>query len=303
MTPIYYIDRKSGEKKIEKIYKAQGFELLYSKGKLNRLLKKVLLPIISCWPFFSKIYGALQKLPSSASKIMPFIQSFEVDEQEFLDPAASFKSFNDFFIRRLKPEARPIDTNPLSAVIPADGRYYFYENIETCDGFLIKGKKFELERLLASPALASEFKGGGMVLARLCPSDYHRFHFPCSCLPGPTKCLNGYLYSVNPIAIKQNIRTYTQNRRTLCELQTDLFGKVLYLEIGATCVGSIRETYFPGIEQDKGAEKGYFEFGGSALVLLFKQGAIVFDDDLLEATKEGLEIRCLMGQRMGIKKT
>ncbi|MGE4169074.1 MAG: phosphatidylserine decarboxylase [Candidatus Babeliales bacterium] len=148
-------------------------------------------------------------------------------------------------------------------------------------------------------SLAQEFQGGSMVLARLCPSDYHRFHFPCDCLPGPTKLINGWLYSVNPLAVKRNIHSLTQNKRTLCELRTPLFGRVLYMEIGATNVGSIQETYTPNQWQTKGAEKGYFEFGGSALILLFAKNTIQFDSDLLAATENKLEIRCLLGQSMG----
>ena len=138
-----------------------------------------------------------------------------------------------------------------------------------------------------------------MVLARLCPTDYHRFHFPCDCLPGQTKLINGWLYSVNPLAVKKNIQILTQNKRTLCLLDTPLFGSVAYMEIGATSVGSIQETYVVDRFQVKGAEKGYFEFGGSALILLFPKNTIQFDSDLLAATEQGLEMRCLLGQSMG----
>ena len=139
-----------------------------------------------------------------------------------------------------------------------------------------------------------------MAIVRLCPSDYHRFHFPCDCVPGQTRLINGWLYSVNPLAIKNNLDIFTQNKRTLCELETNRFGKILYLEIGATNVGSIQQTYEPFEKQPKGAEKGYFEFGGSSLILLFAKGMIQFDQDLLDATEAGLEMRCLMGQQMGV---
>ena len=101
------------------------------------------------------------------------------------------------------------------------------------------------------------------------------------------------------MAVKQNIQIFVQNKRTLCELQTAAFGRVQYMEIGATSVGSIQETYIPYQRQPKGAEKGYFEFGGSALILLFPKNSIEFDQDLLQATKDGFEIRCLLGQSMG----
>jgi phosphatidylserine decarboxylase len=299
MTNIVYIDRESGQTFTEKVYKERALRLLYGESWLSRLISPWLLPLLSRLPWFSAFYGRLQKHPSSARKISPFIKAFGINTSEFLDPVTHFRSFNDFFIRRLKQEARPIAADPCVAVIPADGRYYFYANIEQCPGFIVKGQKFDLETLLGQPLLAQDYREGSMVMARLCPSDYHRFHFPCDCLPGPTQFINGRLYSVNPLAVKHNIQILTQNKRTLCELSTPLFGRVLYLEIGATTVGSIQETYIPGEWQSKGAEKGYFEFGGSALILLFPKNTIEFEPDLLEATEKGLEIRCLLGQAMG----
>lgn len=299
MTDIVYIDRQTGQKHIEKVYKGKALRLLYDDSWLSRFLRPWLLPSLVKWPWFSHFYGLLQKQPFSVQKIQPFIEKFNVDSSEFLDPVSTYRSFNDFFIRKLKPEARPINPDPHIAIIPADGRYYFYADIAQCPGFIVKGQKFELETLLENSSLAKEFEGGSMVLARLCPSDYHRFHFPCDCLPGPTKVINGWLYSVNPLAVKRNIHILTKNKRTLCELYTPLFGKVLYMEIGATNVGSIRETYYPNQWQPKGGEKGYFEFGGSALVLLFAKNTIQFDQDLLTATEEGFEMRCLLGQSMG----
>lgn len=299
MTNIVYIDRQTGQKLNEKVYKERALRLLYGDSWLSRLTRPWLLPFLAKSPLFSALYGRLQKHPSSARKIRPFIETFGVDSSEFLEPVEHFRSFNDFFIRRLKPEARPLAADPSVAVIPADGRYYFYANIKECEGFIVKGRKFKLEHLLGQASLAQEYQEGSMVLARLCPTDYHRFHFPCDCLPGPTKVINGWLYSVNPMAVKKNINILAENKRTLCELQTPLFGRVLYMEIGATNVGSIQQTYTPEQWQPKGAEKGYFEFGGSALVLLFAKDTIKFDPDLLAATAEGFEIRCLLGQPMG----
>lgn len=299
MTDILYIDRQTGQQQTEKVYKGRALHLLYGKSQLSRLLRPWLLPSLAKWPWFSRLYGYLQKHPFSARKIQPFIQKFGIDSSEFLDPVSSYRSFNDFFIRKLKPESRPIYSDPCTAVMPADGRYYFYADITNCPGFIVKGQKFELEALLGDAVLAKEFQGGSMVLVRLCPSDYHRFHFPCDCLPGPTKFINGWLYSVNPLAVKRNIHILTQNKRTLCELRTPLFGRVLYMEIGATNVGSIQETYTPNQWQSKGTEKGYFEFGGSALILLFAKNSIQFDADLLATTERGIEIRCLLGQSMG----
>ena len=185
------------------------------------------------------------------------------------------------------------------AIIPADGRYLFYANIAACTGFLIKGQKFKLKEFLCCEELAHEYKEACMVIARLCPSDYHRFHFPCDCLPASPVAINGLLYSVNPMAIKQNIKIFSENKRSLTILATKAFGKVLYIEVGATNVGTIEQIYTAHQPYAKGAEKGFFSFGGSSLVLLFPKGCIQFDQDLLAASQMGLEIKCLMGQSMG----
>ena len=302
MPNITYIDRQTKKKEIEKVYKEKAIRFLYGNQWPSFFAKYSLLPFVAKSSFFSCFYGYLQKLPSSAKKIAPFIQHFNIDPAEFANKVEEYRSFNDFFIRKLKAEVRPIDAGAQTAVIPADGRYYFYSDISKCPGFIVKGKKFELDMLLGDMRLAEKYQEGSMVMARLCPSDYHRFHFPCDCIPGKTKMINGYLYSVNPIAVKKNIQIFVENKRNLCELSSDIFGKVLYMEIGATNVGSIQETYSPGKKYAKGAEKGYFEFGGSALILLFEKNAITFDSDLLAATEDGLEIRCLLGQSMGRSK-
>jgi len=297
MEPIIYIDRTTGKQEQEKVFGGAFLRFLYGDSLLSKTLGRALLPLVVKNPLFSSLYGWWQNQSWTARSVLPFIKKYEVDDSEFLEPAQSFRSFNDFFVRKLKPEARLVAPGDTVAVIPADGRYLFHQRIDRSDGFVIKGEKFHLPDLLQDEALAEEFDQGSMVMARLCPTDYHRFHFPCACVPGETRLINGWLYSVNPVAIKKDIHIFSQNKRTLTVLQTKRFGKVLYLEIGATSVGTIVETYIPNQPQDKGAEKGYFSFGGSSLILLFEPGAIQFDADLLKAYPH--EIRCLMGQSMG----
>lgn len=299
MDPIYFIDRKTKEKQQEQVYGEKFLNLLYGKGLSTTLIGTPLAFLLARIPFFSALFGYLKKLPASKKQIAPFIKTFNVDTSEFLDPPSSFSSFNDFFIRKLKPSARPIAPGNEVAIIPADGRYFFYPCCEKADGFIVKGEKFDLATLLDNPTLATQYAQGAMVIARLCPTDYHRYHFPCDCTPGTTTLINGWLYSVNPLAIKKDIEIFTQNKRTLCELHTKTFGKVLFLEIGATCVGAIHQTYTPNTPALKGDEKGYFSFGASSLILLFPPNSIKFDDDLLTATNQNLEIKCLMGQSMG----
>jgi phosphatidylserine decarboxylase len=297
MKPIIYIDRASKQLCQEKVYGENHLRLLYGEDFIGRTIGKRLAYALARLPSFSAFYGWLQNRPASAKKILPFIKTFDVDVSEF--EKTHFTSFNDFFTRKLKPESRPIAPGKNVAVIPADGRYYFYQNIKTADGFIVKGKKFSLAALLQDESLAAEYAEGSMAIARLCPTDYHRFHFPCDCKAGKTVLINGLLHSVNPAAIKKNIEIFSENKRTLCILESPEFGKVLFLEIGATCVGSIHQTYKPDSFYSKGDEKGYFSFGGSSLILLFPPDTIRFDQDLLDATAKHTEIKCLMGQPMG----
>jgi phosphatidylserine decarboxylase len=297
MHPIKYINRTTKKVEVENVYGEKAIRFLYSnKSALSNFLCKLL----ASFAFFSHFYGFLQKRPSSKKKIKPFIENYKLDVKEFLDPVESFKSFNDFFIRKLKKEARPINAIDTVAIIPADGRYLFYPNVEKADGFVVKGKKFTLEKLIGNKELANVFKEGSLIIARLCPLDYHRYHFPLDCLPKETHLINGPLYSVNPLAIKQNVELLAENKRTYTLLETKNHGKVLYMEVGATSVGSIHQTYKPNDWVKKGDEKGYFSFGGSTLILLFEKDRIQFDEDLLEASKDHIEIYCKMGQSMGV---
>ncbi len=296
---IIYIDRLTKKHEAEKVYGAQALQFLYGNGFLSRTLGKSLLTLVSRSRFFSYFFGLWQNLPWTKRRIEPFIKKFGINSDEFLLPMSSFTSFNDFFTRKLKPEARPIAKDDRTAIIPADGRYLFYPRIDEADGFLIKGEKFDLGKLLEDKELARDYDKGTMVIARLCPTDYHRFHFPVNCTPGDVRLINGWLYSVNPIALKKNIEIFVQNKRTITSLETAEFGRVLFIEVGATSVGSIIQTYKPHEHYDKGAEKGYFSFGASTLVVLFQPNVIRLDDDLLAASSKRLEIKCLLGQSMG----
>lgn len=299
MEPIVYLNRITGQKEIEKVYKGGALKLLYGTGLLSRVIGTPTAHALARIPFFSAFYGYLQNRPASAKKVAAFIKEFDVDVSEFAQKPESYTTFNDFFTRKLKPSARPIAAGSDIAVIPADGRYWFYPHFDAAKGIIVKGETFNLPTLLGDEALAKRYQQGAMVIARLCPTDYHRYHFPVDCVAGRTQLINGWLYSVNPVAIKKDLQIFTQNKRTLCKLGTEKFGTVLFMEIGATCVGAMHQTYTPEKAYFKGDEKGYFSFGASSLILLFEQDSIQFDQDLIEATVQGLEIRCLMGQSMG----
>lgn len=291
---IVYIERETGKRCVEKIYGLKALSLLYGEGFFRNLFSKAVLPVLAHVPFFSSLYGYLQKRPGSAKKIAPFIEAYGVDATEFAE--GGFRSFNDFFIRKLKPEARPIIADPNVLAMPADGRYLVYPKFRQ---FLVKGREFNLEEFVQNSAFANRYREGSMAIVRLCPSDYHRFHFPCDGVPSKASLINGPLYSVNPMALGKRISILAENKRMITEIETSDFGTILYIEIGATSVGSIHQTYKPDEPIKKGDEKGYFEFGGSCIVLLFERGCIQFDQDLIDNTQQGLETRANFGSSLG----
>ncbi len=290
-----YIDRKTGEKKIELVYGQLALEFLYNGNILGHSLAYLSAKL----SFLSKFYGWWMSQPWTKKKVQAFIQKYHVNQSDFRDPVDTFRSFNDFFCRKLKPGARPIAES--DAIIPTDGRYLVYPDISQSDGFLVKGKQFSLKALLQDGALAAKYEKGSLVMGRLNPSDYHRFHFPIDCRASSARLINGLLYSVNPISLKQNIHRLTENKRVVTQLESEDFGEVLYLEVGATNVGVIHQTYDSNKDQKKGTEKGFFSFGGSTIILLFKNRRIKFSEDLVANSSKHFETLCSMGQPLGSK--
>lgn len=298
MRPIRFIERTNGKLEEEKVYGKWALYLLYGKHPFSLLFSLLLVPFIAK-AFFSRFYGWLQKTKRSKKKIERFIRSFGVNAEEFQKKVEEFESFNDFFTRKLRSESRPWKQDEKTAILFADGRYLVYPDLSQVDGFVVKGKTFSLEALLKDSHLAKKYERGSMVIARLCPTDYHRFHFPCEGVPGKAQLINGSLFSVNPWALKHNIGILTENKRVITPFSTKKFGEILYLEIGATNVGSILQTYSPDHPVQKGDEKGYFSFGGSCIILLFEEGKIVFDEDLVRNSAQKVETRGLLGQSLG----
>jgi len=249
--------------------------------------------------WFSRWYGWKMNKRVSALRIIPFIAKYNVDVDEFAKSTFDYKTFNEFFYRALKPEARPIAPGERVAVFPADGRHLAFPNVDTAEGFYVKGAKFTLAELLGDASLAEKFAGGAMLISRLCPVDYHRFHFPVDGIPGETRLINGWLYSVSPVALRRNLRYLVENKREVTLIASPAFGSVAMLEVGATNVGAIRQGHVPGRPAAKGAEKGLFAFGGSCVITLFQRGRIRFDADVVEQSARYIETYARMGDRLG----
>jgi phosphatidylserine decarboxylase len=294
--PIRYHDRATRTTQTEQIYGERWLRLAYETAPGRSL---VWLVFRRAW--FSRWYGWRMDRPASASRVVPFIRRYGVDAAEFADAPETFATFNEFFYRRLKPGARPLAApdDPRVAVLPADGRHLAFPDVEAAAGFYAKGARFTLTSLLGDAALAAEFAGGAMLISRLCPVDYHRFHFPVAGTPGAARLVNGWLYSVSPIALRRNVGRLVENKRLVTLVDSPEFGRVAVLEIGATNVGTVRQTFAPGRAVAKGDEKGFFAFGGSCVVTLFQRGRIRLDADLIAPSAACTETYAKMGERLG----
>jgi len=289
--PIRYIDRADGQVKTEKVPGEFWLNWLYNNpvGELS-LEAFVKRKALSEW------YGNKMDSPESADKIEGFVQQYDIDLSEA--QKQEFNSFNDFFYRKLKPNARKINQDSNVVISPADGKIFAYQNISDQD-FIVKGYRFELGEYLQDSALTKTFEGGSLIIVRLCPTDYHRFHFPVSGRIISKHKISGDLYSVSPIALRKKVELICMNKRENTLLESEKLGNIIYSEVGATMVGSIVQTY----SKDrfyKGDEKGFFKFGGSTVILIFEKGKIKIDHDLLENTKKGLETAVKMGEQIAV---
>jgi phosphatidylserine decarboxylase len=289
--PVQFVDRESGSIKTEKVAGEKWLVWLY-----NNPVGEATLWALAKRKAVSSFYGELMDRPASAEKIGPFVEEFNIDMSEA--KKQNFNSFNDFFTRELKASARTIDTVSTVAVSPADGKILAYADISTAN-FIVKGYRFDVPSFLSDEKLAKKYSDGSLVIIRLAPNDYHRFHFPVNGKITSTEEVYGDYYSVNPIALREMVEIFCLNKRAYSVIDSPVFGQVVMAEVGATMVGSIVQTFSDDTVL-KGAEKGYFKFGGSTVVLLFEKDKIILDEDLLENTLKGLETSVLMGERIGI---
>ena len=288
---IIYINRKTGQKETEIVKGPKTMNYVY-----NKRLGQIGLRLLFKRKVFSMYGGWVMNQNKSTKKIDEFLKVNEMDMSQFVIPNGGYKNFNDFFYRKLQPNKRPIGKGLVS---PADGKVVAFKTIGCCMDFYVKDCTFNLNTFLKDKHLAKKYEGGSMMVIRLAPADYHRFHFPADGIPSETKKIKGYYYSVSPIALKQNMRIFLENKREYSTLKTKEFGDILLCDVGATLTGSIIQTYTPNQSVSKGQEKGHFAFGGSTVVVLFEKGKVTIDKDLLENTQKGYETTLEMGETIG----
>ena len=275
----------------------------HNKNEFNSALRflyrtafgRLILKLISCRSV-SKAAGLF--LDSFLSKFMikRFIKKNGIDMSQFED--RDFKSFNDFFTRKLLKNSRVIETDPSALISPCDSRLSVYEITEK-SVFNIKGTPYSVESLLQNSDLAKEFSNGLCLIFRLCTDDYHRYCYFDSGSKGKNIFIKGKLHTVQPIAFER-YDVYAENCREYTIMNSDNFGKAVQIEVGALLVGKISNLHNEHTFK-RGDEKGMFEFGGSTIVLLLKKDSAVISQEILENSEKGIETVIKYGEAIGRK--
>jgi len=248
--------------------------------------------------------GRYDDSPESAKDIADFVKTYKLSTSELAEPDISkYKTFNEFFYRKLKDGARPVDGSgdPSLLVSAADCRMTAFASVSDATRFWVKGKNFNLKNLLGSDKLAADFDGGSLAILRLAPQDYHRFHAPADGKVESITPIAGEYYTVNPLAVKENLDVLTDNKRVVTIISSPSFGKMAYVSVGALMVASINFTGAKdvGAELKRGDEVGYFAFGGSTVILVFQKDRVTWDQDLLDNSAKSLETLVRVGEHVG----
>ena len=255
---------------------------------IGRIILKVLvLPIIS------KIVGVYQSSPLSILSIKSFIKKNNINMDDYEDK--KYKSFNDFFARKIKENKRVINDDEKALISPCDSKLSVY-NINDDNVFRIKNSYYTVNDLVNTD-LKDKYKNGYALVFRLCVDDYHRYSYIDDGTQKTNNHIKGFLHTVRPIAV-ENINVFSQNEREWTTLHTKNFGDVIEIEVGALMVGKIVNLK-ENNKFKRGDEKGYFKFGASTIVLLIND--VKIDDDILENSKNGIETIVKLGEKIGNK--
>lgn len=299
---IKYFNRMTGLMEIEKIYGDKFIKFLYTSVAGQTVGSLV------TNKYFSKIYGAFQDMPSSHKKVRPFIEQFNIQMDDYepgtrpaLDPRDSYRNFNEFFIRRFKLGKRSFVTGPNRMPAFAEARYVGFEQISEKEKYPVKGHFLRAKDIIANEQVSKIFAGGPLLIARLCPVDYHRYHYPDNGKVLDNFRVPGAYDSVNPFALKYKNQIFINNERHVSILQTENFGRLAYVEVGAICVGKIIQSHRWNKPFMRGEEKGYFLFGGSTVVLLGEKGAWKPSEDIITNTEKGIETYLHLGAEVAVK--
>lgn len=273
------------------IEKTDGQERLLGLLYGNAAGRLLLRPLVS--PVVSRMTGRFLSSPLSRPLIAPFVRRHQIDMTQF-EPV-NYRSYNEFFSRRIRPEARPIDPDPKHLISPCDSKLTVLSVTPDCR-FVLKHTEYTTASLLRDDALASDYSGGYALIFRLTVDDYHRYCYAAEGDREETVRIPGVLHTVNPIA-NDHFPIYKENAREYCVLHTEQIGDIVMMEIGALLVGKI-VNHHGKVHVLRGQEKGYFQFGGSTVVMLLKAGTVEIDGDILENSRLGIETVVKLGEKI-----
>jgi phosphatidylserine decarboxylase len=293
---IKFYNRKEQRYEVEKVAAGKFINYIYT-----TTLGKTLLEILFKKKLLTTLYGVYCDLPLSKRGVQKFAEGFNMDMSEYEKDIKDYSSFNDFFYRKLKSNSRQISTDKNILISPCDSKLLVIDSIDENTSFKVKGFTYDLKELLQNARLAANYKNGSCLIFRLCPTDYHRFHFIDNGVCSSSKHISGHYYSVNPVALENVSKVFCENKREYSTFHSENFNDVIYMEVGATFVGSIIQTYEGNKPIYKGDEKGYFKFGGSTVILLFKENTIKLDDDLISNSKSDIETLVKFGEKIGVR--
>ncbi|CCD24518.1 phosphatidylserine decarboxylase 2 NDAI_0D02040 [Naumovozyma dairenensis CBS 421] len=288
-------DRDTGiiiEEKISAHVKL-GMRIIYNgKGKESKKFKSLLKSM-------SIRQGRKFDSPVSVKQIKPFIEFHSLDLSDCLD--TEYKTFNEFFYRKLKPGSRlPESNDPRVLISPADSRCTMFSTVHQSKEIWIKGDKFSIGRLTQNHRLDMfNDKSCSLGIFRLAPQDYHRFHSPCNGKILKPIYVEGNYYTVNPMAVRSELDIFGENVRVIVPIESPEFGTILFIPIGAMMVGSIILTVEESETVVRGQELGYFKFGGSTIVIVIPSQKVILDSDLLKNSSEGIETLVKVGMSIG----
>ncbi len=245
-------------------------------------------------PTVSKIVGGFLNTQFSTFIIPSFIKNNHIDMDEYKN--VKYGSYNEFFTREIKEECRPIDENKDHLISPCDSKVTYYK-IDKHTGFKIKDSMYTVKDLLQDEELAKQYQNGVALVFRLSVDDYHRYCFIDEGHYVRDYFIKGKLHTVNPI-VSYYYKIYKTNSRHVNVLKTTHFDQVIAMEVGAMMVGKIKNQ--PITHFNRGMIKGWFEFGGSTVVLLFKENTVKIDQDIIDYSKEEVEVKVKMGEKIGV---
>lgn len=265
-------------------------KVLYNTSFGRRILKVLTNPTLS------EYCGKFLDSKASCILIPPFIKKNHIDMSEYRHE--NYDCFNDFFCRQINPKNRPINSDYNNMIAPCDGLLSAYR-IEKDLVIPVKQSQYAISDLLRDEELAKEFEDGICLVFRLCVNHYHRYCYPDSGTKGKNVFLPGILHTVRPVALRK-VPVFVENSREYTVLDTDHFGKMIQMEVGAMLVGKIYNYQQEG-RILRGKEKGRFLYGGSTIILLLQKDKVRISEKLFKNTEKNIEVPVKMGQKIGTR--